>query len=256
MGVVEIRMLGPFDVRRADGSRVGMAEWRTGKTMDLVRLLALRPGTPVPTQALVDRLWPDVDRTRAHARLRTAVYQVRQTLGTNDGVERHFGALAVPASWWVDVVVYREVLASAQRAFDEDDMGRVVELVGRAEELYGGDFHAHDDAADWATTLRESLSSLRCRSLSDAAAAAVVLRDPRHAIRFAQAAIDIDPCAEAPHRSLMEAYAQTGEVDQALRVYEHCRCVLAEELGTDPSPLSQRVHVQVLRGEVEPVVSR
>ena len=38
---VEIRLLGSLRVRRGDSSVVDASEWRTGKTLDLLRLLAL-----------------------------------------------------------------------------------------------------------------------------------------------------------------------------------------------------------------------
>ena len=41
---IEVRLLGPLQVRRADGSLVHPQEWRTGKTVDLLRLLATRAG--------------------------------------------------------------------------------------------------------------------------------------------------------------------------------------------------------------------
>ena len=41
---IRIRLLGPFEVRRPDRSMVGLTEWRTGKTMDLLRILALNNG--------------------------------------------------------------------------------------------------------------------------------------------------------------------------------------------------------------------
>ena len=74
-------MLGPFQVRRHDGTIVDRSEWRTGKAADLLRLLALRGGDPVATQTLVAALWPGSDQRHGNASLRTAASQVRRVVG-------------------------------------------------------------------------------------------------------------------------------------------------------------------------------
>ena len=51
---IEIRLLGPLYVRRADSTLVEPGAWRTGKTLDLLRLLALgapHPGSVGPQRA-------------------------------------------------------------------------------------------------------------------------------------------------------------------------------------------------------------
>ena len=64
---VEIRVLGPLRVRRADGSDVEHSAWRTKKTVDLLSLLALQVGHPVPVARIVECLWPDVPEHRGRA---------------------------------------------------------------------------------------------------------------------------------------------------------------------------------------------
>ena len=41
MDIVEVRLLGPLMVRRADGSVIGADEWRSSKTLDLLRVRRL-----------------------------------------------------------------------------------------------------------------------------------------------------------------------------------------------------------------------
>jgi DNA-binding SARP family transcriptional activator len=64
---------------------------------------------------------------------------------------------------------------------------------------------------------------------------------------LAATAVRLDPTVEAAHRSLMRAHAELGEIGMALRAFEECRVHLAEELGTDPSPQTQELHLQILR---------
>ena len=54
MNSIELRLLGPLVVRRADGSIVRASEWKTTKTLDLLRLLALDAGGGVLDRKLLD----------------------------------------------------------------------------------------------------------------------------------------------------------------------------------------------------------
>jgi SARP family transcriptional regulator, regulator of embCAB operon len=45
----------------------------------------------------------------------------------------------------------------------------------------------------------------------------------------------------------MTAHFTTGNRAEALRAYERCRVLLAEELGVGPSPATEEVYLKILR---------
>ena len=145
---VEIRLLGSLRVRRADSSVVDASEWRTGKTLDLLRLLALDADQPVRIDSLLEKLWPDVDEARGRASLRTAASQIRRTLRT-DCVARRLGGLVLTNAW-VDVTAFRDLAVEARASRRSGDHARVVGLTREAEAVYLGDFEAHDSGSSWA----------------------------------------------------------------------------------------------------------
>ena len=250
---IEIRILGRLRVRRPDGSIVDNAEWRTGKTADLVRLLALAGGRPVRVDALLDSLWPSVEETKARASLRTAASQIRRTLGV-DCIERGFDGLALNNAW-IDAEAFT-VLAHEGRAHARGaHHAQVVRIAREAEALYVGDLDCHVAGEEtWVSEARENLASLRRDLLTEAAESALALGWFRDAEDLATRALRADGMAERPHRLLMSAYAGLGEIDRALRVFDRCRRLLAKELGVDPSPLTQAVHLQLLSGAPAPRV--
>lgn len=251
---IEIRMLGRLFVRRADGDVVDAEEWSTGKTTDLLRLLALNANRPVSVTGILDKLWPDVDEVKARASLRTAASRVRRALGS-DCIDRHLGGLVLRGVW-VDVVAFQTIVNEAKAAMRAQDFARVVTLAREAEGLYVADFRAHDDKSVWATDVRGALKMSRQLLLADAAESAVQLLWMRDAIDFAMMAIVADPCFERPHRSLIRAHAGLGEIELALRAFEHCRVNLSQELGADPSPQTRALHIEILSGDFDesPVV--
>src|SRR5438477_12732180 len=54
--------------------------------------------------------------------------------------------------------------------------------------------------------------------------------------------IALSPFREAGYRRLMEAHVVAGNRAEALRVYEQCRQLLAEELGAYPSPETDPIY--------------
>ena len=65
--------------------------------------------------------------------------------------------------------------------------------------------------------------------------------------RSAHALMDRAPYRESGYRFAMQCLAARGNHAEALTVYERCRQVLRDELGVDPGPELQALHVEVLR---------
>ena len=65
-----------------------------------------------------------------------------------------------------------------------------------------------------------------CRAAGDLTAAAVA----------AERLVRADPFREAGHQLRIRILGEAGDRAGAIKAYEHCRTVLAEELGIEPSP--------------------
>ncbi|MET9019307.1 BTAD domain-containing putative transcriptional regulator [Actinopolymorpha sp. NPDC004070] len=244
---IEVRLLGPLRVRRPDGSVVPSGGWRTGKTTDLLRLLALNAGDPVPAMTLTETLWPTVDESRARASLRTAASQIRKAVGV-DCVGRRAGGLVLLDAW-VDAVAFTGLAAEAARAYREGRHADCLTVTREAEALYVHDFRAYDVDSVWASEHRERLAVTYLSLLSDAADAAVALGWMHDAVEFASRVLAIDSWSERAYRALMYGYGGLGQTAQALHAFERCRSVLAEELGADPSPQTRAVHLHLLSAD-------
>jgi DNA-binding SARP family transcriptional activator len=242
---VRVSVLGDLKVVRKDGTIVTADQWRTGKTMDLLRLLALSNGQSVRTDGLIAKLWPDVDADRAGASLRTATSQIRRATQANCIVRKPWGLVLEDV--WVDATEFDRTAQRVRAAAEQGDHAGVLANAQAAEELYRGDFHAHADDSDWALAVRNHLIETRRDILCDAAAAALALKQHRAALRLATTAVGIDPASESAHRILMRSHAELGDVGSALRVFETYRANLAAELGADPSAQTRELHLRLLR---------
>ena len=244
---IEVRLLGPLQVRRADGSLVHPQEWRTGKTVDLLRLLATRAGEAVSVDEILEALWPQVDEQRGRGSLRNALGHLRKLLGQG-AIERRPDGLVLRGAW-VDSVALLALADEARRHARHGRLALAVKVAREADALHLGEFTTHDPDALWAVPVRENLESRFREMTLDAAEHAVELGWMRDGLELGQRALDADVTSERAYRVLMRAYTGLGETERALRVYERCRAVLAEDLGLDPSPQTRALHLEILSSE-------
>jgi DNA-binding SARP family transcriptional activator len=245
MQQTEIRLFGRVWVRRGDGTVVRPTEWRTTKTLDLLRLLALDPQMSVPVTRIRSLLWPDSDEIHAGASLRTATSQLRKILGPQV-VERQSASLALRHAW-VDVRRYAGVLGDADRARRRGDDVAVVALVREADALYAGDIEADDASGDWLRSASAQWRACQTAALVDGADAAARLHWMRDCVDLAERAVELDPQSEDAVRAQMRGLAGLGRTAPALAAFDRLRNVLAEQFGVDPAPQTRALHLQLLR---------
>ena len=66
------------------------------------------------------------------------------------------------------------------------------------------------------------------------------------AVRYANEALALDLFRETVYVQLMRLHMGRGNRAEALQVYEHCRAVLADELGVTPSARTEATYREVL----------
>ena len=66
-------------------------------------------------------------------------------------------------------------------------------------------------------------------------------------MKWAKEAVALEPFRESGYRRLMEIHVAAGNRAEALRVYERCRRLLADELGAFPSPETEAIYRDLLR---------
>jgi DNA-binding SARP family transcriptional activator len=72
--------------------------------------------------------------------------------------------------------------------------------------------------------------------------------DYPRAIHYAQRAIELEPWSEDLHCRKMEILAWSNQRVAALRQYELCRQILAEELGVEPGIETTNLYQQIRSG--------
>ena len=226
---VRVAILGPLEVHDDGGAVIAVAGARL---RGLVARLALAGGQPVSTGALAEAVWdydPPADVANA---LQTLVSRARRALGGAAAVEQSAAGyrLAVTPDD-VDALLFERLVAQGATA--------------EALALWRGPALA--DAGDFAEPFARRLQELRLE------ATVTLLTGETDAGRAApgelEALVAEHPLHEKLTGLLMRALAAAGRQADALAAYEALRTRLADELGIDPGPQLQAVHLAVLRGE-------
>jgi DNA-binding SARP family transcriptional activator len=218
----------------------------------LFAYLVAANGRPVPRNELADALWGDAPPATWEKALSVLVSKLRGLLAES-GVDRasaltaSFGCyqLDLPEGTWVDVLAAESAAEDAEGFLDRDELESATAAAALAESVTRRPFLPGDDEP-WVEEKRRELAEVRARALNALAEASLRTDKPAEAVRWAGLAIEAEPFRESGYRRLMEAHVAAGDRGEALRVYERCRQLLAEELGAYPSPETESIYRSLL----------
>jgi YVTN family beta-propeller protein len=228
----------------------------------LFAYLVAEQGRAVPRDELAEALWANDPPATWDKALRGLVSKLRSLLAEAgvDGASALTGAfgcyrLVLPEGTWVDVIAAPTATDDAAAALASGDLGRAGDDAALAELLLREPFLPGEDGA-WVEQKRRELADVRARALAVLADASLRSGDADEAVKWAEQAIALEPFRETGYRRLMEARVVAGDRAEALRVYERCRRLLADELGAYPSPETESIYRGLLgtpSGREEPL---
>jgi len=195
---------------------------------------------PVPRYELADVVWPegpppalDIALSALVSKLRALLIEARadrQVISAADGCYR----VELPAGTWIDTEAAHEAVHGAEAALRSGAHAAAYGPAAMAAAILRRQF-LPGAGGDWVERRRDALRQLLVRALDVLAEVHAENREPALAIRIAEQAISLEPFRESGYRRLMQLQHRAGNRGEALRVYERCRRLLHEELGTPPS---------------------
>lgn len=246
-GKVEIRLLGPVEVRSARGPvPIGSAKQRA-----LLAFLALQARRLVTNDALIDGLWGDDPPDGTVKALRFHVSRLRMILRQADGddalLTRPHGYLLAVAEDAVDAACFERAVAEARSARSEGASPDAVSAALRdALGLWVGPALADVNGEPFVVGERRRLEELRLTATEDYFAAELAAGRHAESVGDLERIIDRHPMRERSWALLITALYESGRQADALAAYQRLRKILAEELGIDPSPPLQQLERDVL----------
>ncbi|MEV7612615.1 BTAD domain-containing putative transcriptional regulator [Streptomyces sp. NPDC089799] len=236
--MITLKVLGSFRAE-VDG-RPAEARGRLAR-MVLVQLLLAR-GAVVPTERIIERLWPTSVPPSAQASLHAYVARLRRSLEPERAprtparilVSAPYGyALALdPAA--VDAWVFEDRVAACSTAGTAPHLAE--EQLTRALGLWGGQPYAEFADEPWTASERTRLEELRRSARERLAAARLACGKAAQAVADAGALTTEQPLHEEGWRLLALALWARDRQGDALAALRQARHVLGEELGVEPGP--------------------
>jgi YVTN family beta-propeller protein len=236
----------------ADGRSVDEQRFQGQQARLAFAYLVAAHGRPVPREELADAVWGETAPPTWEKGLTVIVSKLRGLLSECglDGqtlLTSAYGCyrLELPDDRLIDIDAAADSADAAERALAADDLEHARTEAERAVSVARLTFLPGADRP-WVDERRRELAEVRWRALICLGETACRFGHADDAARYGEEALVLDPFRESGYRRLMEWHAAAGNRADALRVYERCRRLLAEELGAYPSPETQALHRELL----------
>jgi DNA-binding SARP family transcriptional activator len=234
--------------QEADGTE--FTDFGGVKPRQILEILALAAGTPVPKDRLADLLWDGAPPRSYVGTLESYVCVLRRRLGCARGraaaiTTTSNGYLLDPRQVRVDLntcrVLFAQAVASSPRT--------ALQLVDDALALADGSLLASEPYMGWASREREVFTRELVIACTKASRHALDLGKHERAVELARTAVQHDRFAEEAWQQLIRALRACERKGEALRAYLDLRAVMVDELGVEPGPASHALYLEVLREE-------
>jgi SARP family transcriptional regulator, regulator of embCAB operon len=206
----------------------------------------------VSQSELAELLWPDGAPPSWTVAVSAIVSKLRSRLAAvglarSEVLVQALGCyqLRLPSGAWVDVEAAASALHQAEGALLANDAmaaygpALIATVISRRPFLLGED-------SPWVERRRAGLAAMLVRGLECLCRASAANGEPELALTHAREVVRLEPFRESGYRLLMSVLGARGERAEAVRVYEQCRILLAEELGVSPSSETAALHRQLL----------
>ncbi|MFD9068097.1 BTAD domain-containing putative transcriptional regulator, partial [Kitasatospora purpeofusca] len=229
-----VRLLGPVELRTADGRSVEPAAAKRRATL---ALLALELGRTVPVGRFFELLWGDAPPARARAALQGHIAALRKLIAGSGLVlsTRPPGYRLDGPADAVDSLLFERLVADAAARTAPDGDEAAAGLLRRALSLWQGPAALADlPETDLRDALADRLRKDRTLALEAWADRLLRLGLGADAVPELDRAAEADPWNEALAARLVLCLQQSGRSWDALNAYHRTRRRLAADLGVGP----------------------
>ena len=226
------------------------------KAQELLCYLLVHRNRPQNREQLAGMLWPDSSPDRTKKYLRQALWQLQAALdiAVPDGPR-----LVTSAGAWMqlnpateielDLACFEDAHSRCKSRLDLDPGCAAV--VEHAVELYQGDL-LEGWYQDWCLYERERLQTLFLTMLDKLMVHSMAHGDFEAGEDYGLRSLRQDRARERTHRKLMHLYDLAGERGAALRQFQTCQEILADELGVRPSRRTVALYDQIRLEQLAP----
>ena len=212
----------------------------------LLAFLLLQRHAPQPRQKIAFAFWPDSTEKQAYTNLRKLFYLLRQSLPNADDflVADYFTiGWRQDAAYTCDVVALEQALDQVER-----NPAPVPTVIEQVLALYQGEV-LPTCYSEWILPIRHALHERVINTLTHALSGLEAQQEYQIGLRTAEHLRRLEPLYEDAYRHLMHLRARSGDLTGALRVYQECAALLAQELDIAPAAETQALYAHLLKAK-------
>ncbi|MGN9785404.1 BTAD domain-containing putative transcriptional regulator [Nonomuraea sp. ZG12] len=245
---MEVRLFGPLEVYDADGVRLDPG---TRKQRAVLAMLALRPGTAVSLDRLIEELWAGEAPAKATGTLQAYISHLRRVLEPGRRprtppallLTREPGYLLDITPAETDVGRFAAWAADGRRLTRSGRHAEAAAVLDRALALWRGEPLAEFPGLSFARAEVARLAELRSGAVEDRLEARLDLGEA--GIPDLEALTESHPYRERAWGLLVLGLYRAGRQAEALAALRRVRSLLADELGIEPGPDLKRLEQAV-----------
>jgi DNA-binding SARP family transcriptional activator len=251
---MQFKILGPMEIVTDDLRCIPL---NASKVAQVLALLLLRRHEIVSAHTLVEELWGERPPRSAMTTLQTYIYHARRMF-SREGIPApcsHRGDLLITRSPGysiqlrddeADIWVFERHVREASASLEANDAASTLAKVGQALALWRGPALSNVSTGPVLDAHATHLDELRLLAINLRIEALARLGRYQDLLPELRSLVVAHPLNEFLYRQLIEALYRSGRRAEALQIYHQLRKLLDLELGVEPAPEVQRLHLEVL----------
>jgi DNA-binding SARP family transcriptional activator len=248
MNTLRVFVLGRFQALADEGPLPGL---EVRKVQELLAYLSLGHSRSYDRERLATLLWPEHDEVRARRYLRKTLWQLQSGLGqygiqTLD-VAQECVCLRETADLWIDAICFERAFKAVWNIPGEQLDAAQAEMLQHVTRLYRGDL-LENWYLDWCLIERQRLQHLYLVIVDKLMRYCVSHGEYDSGLQYGHQILHYDRAREHTHQELMILFYLSGDRTGAIRQYQQCVQILAQELGVPPAEQTQHLYERIRAG--------
>ena len=251
---MRFRILGPMEIITDDQRSIPL---KTSKMAQILALLLVRRHEIVSANMLVEELWGERPPRSAMTTLQTYVYHARQMFAREGVASRNShkeGLLITRSPGYsiqiendeVDIWIFEGMVRRATACLEAGDPATALSELAQALGLWRGPAFSNISTGPVLDAHATHLAELRLQTINMRIEALRQLGRYQAIVPELRSLVVSHPLNEFLYCQLIEALYRSGRRAEALQTYAQLRTILDLELGVEPAPEAQRLHLEVL----------
>ncbi|WP_300460436.1 BTAD domain-containing putative transcriptional regulator [Desulfobacula sp.] len=249
---IRIETLGQFNVFSGN-KLLDHKVFEGARPILLLKSIILHGSTDIPKEILIDDLWPQATAKAGDKNFKINLHRLRKAIEPNPKKEFGYSYIIQKAglvSLDLELITLDadEFVVLVDRAVENERNNQLdiaLELYEKAVKIYKGPFFVEEPYLEWISVKRESFKTRYSDLLQKKAMLHEELDQIDKAVESWSLILEADPYFEAAYQNLMILYADSGQKNKALDVFQECQSLLKKDLGTEPDEQTVTIYRKI-----------